>query len=112
MFNTVYAASRELSEADRVLLVKGRVDHKQEGETKLVALEVRAFDGGGRPATEVRLRVERGWHGPASSRKLGHVVATSRETPASWSSSRPARAADARVGPDTGYDPSRTSSPR
>ena len=44
VFNSVYAASRELLVPDRVLVVKGRVDHKQEGETKLIALEVSAFE--------------------------------------------------------------------
>ena len=29
---------------DRILVVKGRVDHKQEGETKLLAMEVSAFE--------------------------------------------------------------------
>ena len=41
VFNSTYAAARELLEADRILVVKGRVDHKQAGETKLVASEVR-----------------------------------------------------------------------
>ena len=44
VFNSVYAASRELLVPDRVLVVKGRVDHKQEGETKLIALEVTPFE--------------------------------------------------------------------
>jgi DNA polymerase-3 subunit alpha len=44
VFNSVYADARELLDADRVLVVKGRVDHKQEGETKLIALEVAAFE--------------------------------------------------------------------
>ena len=44
VFNSVYAAARELIDADRVLVVKGRVDHKQEGETKLLAIEVSAFE--------------------------------------------------------------------
>jgi DNA polymerase III subunit alpha len=43
VFNSVYAAARELLEADRILVVKGRVDHK-EGETKLIALEVAPFE--------------------------------------------------------------------
>src|SRR5262249_49201320 len=38
VFNSTYAASRELCTADRILVVKGRVDHKQQGETKLIAL--------------------------------------------------------------------------
>ena len=34
-FNSVYAPSRDLLVQDGVLIVKGRVDHKQKGETKL-----------------------------------------------------------------------------
>ena len=45
VFNSTYAAARELLVEDAVLIVKGRVDHKQQGETKLVALEVSAFRG-------------------------------------------------------------------
>ncbi len=44
VFNSVYAASRELLEPDRIVVVKGRVDHKQQGETKLIAMEVTAFE--------------------------------------------------------------------
>jgi DNA polymerase-3 subunit alpha len=44
VFNSTYAAARELCEADRILVIKGRVDHKQAGETKLIALEVTAFE--------------------------------------------------------------------
>ena len=36
--------SRELCVMDRILVVKGRVDHKQEGETKLLAIEVAPFE--------------------------------------------------------------------
>jgi DNA polymerase-3 subunit alpha len=43
VFNSVYAQSRELCVADQILIVKGRVDHKQEGETKLLAMEVAQF---------------------------------------------------------------------
>src|SRR5207247_6525971 len=43
VFNSVYAASRELLLTDAVLVVKARVDHK-EGETKLIALEVTALE--------------------------------------------------------------------
>ncbi len=57
VFNSVYAAARELCAADRVLVVKGRVDHKQEGETKIIALEVTAFEA--TPERhEVRLRLD------------------------------------------------------
>src|SRR5438874_8043410 len=44
VFNSVYAHSRELCTTDRVLVVKGRVDRKQEGETKLLAMEVAPFE--------------------------------------------------------------------
>jgi DNA polymerase III subunit alpha len=44
VFNSTYAAARELCVADRVLIVKGRVDHKQEGDTKLIAMEVSPFE--------------------------------------------------------------------
>jgi DNA polymerase III subunit alpha len=43
VFNSVYAASREHLLTDSVLVVKGRVDHK-EGETKLIAMEVTPFE--------------------------------------------------------------------
>jgi DNA polymerase-3 subunit alpha len=57
VFNSVYAAARDLIEADRVLVVKGRVDHKQEGETKLLAIEVSPFEAIPE-RREVRLRVD------------------------------------------------------
>jgi DNA polymerase-3 subunit alpha len=44
VFNSVYAQSRELCTMDRILIIKGRVDHKQEGETKLLAMEVAPFE--------------------------------------------------------------------
>ena len=44
VFNSTYAQSRELCTADRILVVKGRVDHKQAGETKLIALELTPFE--------------------------------------------------------------------
>jgi DNA polymerase-3 subunit alpha len=57
VFNSVYVQSRELLAADSILVVKGRVDHKQEGETKLIAMEVTAF-AAAQEAKEVRLRVD------------------------------------------------------
>jgi len=57
VFNSTYAAARELLEADRILVVKGRVDHKQAGETKLVASEVSAFESA-LVRKEVRLRID------------------------------------------------------
>src|SRR5436853_1985638 len=48
---------REIAVPVRILVVKGRVDHKQEGETKLIALEVSAFEAAVE-RREVRLRVD------------------------------------------------------
>jgi DNA polymerase III subunit alpha len=56
VFNSVYAASRDFLEADRVLVLKGRVDHK-EGETKLIAIEVVPFEATP-DRSEVCLRVD------------------------------------------------------
>ena len=56
-FNSVLAHARDLLMLDAVLVVKGRVDHKQMGETKLVALEVSGFEA--MPERrEVRLKVD------------------------------------------------------
>ena len=44
MFNSTYAQARDLCVADRILVVKGRVDHKQAGETKLIAMELTPFE--------------------------------------------------------------------
>jgi DNA polymerase III subunit alpha len=56
-FNSVYQQARDLLVQDRVLVVKGRVDHKQAGETKLVAMEVTAFEATPE-RKEVRLKVD------------------------------------------------------
>ncbi len=57
VFSSAYAAAREHLYEDRVLVVKGRVDRREEGETKVVALEVTPFDAV--PLTgEVRVRVD------------------------------------------------------
>ena len=57
VFNSTYAAARDLLVDDAVLVVKGRVDHKQQGETKLVALEVSPFEATPE-RREVRLKVD------------------------------------------------------
>ena len=44
VFNSAYQAARELCVTDRILIVKGRIDHKQQGETKVIASEVTAFE--------------------------------------------------------------------
>jgi len=43
VFNSTYANARELCVTDRVLVVKGRIDHK-EGESKLIAIDVAPFE--------------------------------------------------------------------
>jgi DNA polymerase-3 subunit alpha len=72
IFNSVYAAARELLEADRVLVVKGRVDHK-EGETKLIALEIVPFEASADKA-EVRLRLDARRAPAGTIRELAEVV--------------------------------------
>ncbi|MGA9761019.1 MAG: DNA polymerase III subunit alpha [Gaiellaceae bacterium] len=56
VFNSVYAQTRELCSSDQVLIVKGRIDHK-EGESKLLAMELKAFESVPEKR-EVRLRVD------------------------------------------------------
>src|SRR6266542_2624863 len=56
VFNSVYAAARELLVVDAILVVKARIDHK-EGETKLIALEVTSFEAVPE-RKEVRLRLD------------------------------------------------------
>ncbi len=73
VFNSVFASSRELLEADRILVVKGRVDHKQEGETKLIAIEVSEFELTQTPG-EVRLKVDARRAPAGIVRDLSHVV--------------------------------------
>jgi DNA polymerase III subunit alpha len=72
VFNSVYAASRELCEVDRVLVLKGRVDHK-EGESKLIAIEVSEFEAYV-PPSEVRLKIDARKAPAGTLRELGHVV--------------------------------------
>ncbi|MES1248481.1 MAG: DNA polymerase III subunit alpha, partial [Actinomycetota bacterium] len=43
-FNSVFALARELLVPDRILVVKGRVDQKGAGETKMVAMEITSFE--------------------------------------------------------------------
>jgi DNA polymerase-3 subunit alpha len=74
VFNSTYAAARELLEPDRVLVVKGRVDHKQAGETKLVASEVSAFESA-LIRREVRLRIDARQAPAGLIRELATLVA-------------------------------------
>jgi len=72
-FNSTYAAARELLVPDTVLVVKGRVDHKQQGETKLVALEITAFEATPE-RREVRLKVDARSAPAGVIRELAHLV--------------------------------------
>jgi DNA polymerase-3 subunit alpha len=56
-FNSVYQHARELLVQDRVVVVKGRIDQKGAGETKLVAIEVTGFEASPE-RKEVRLKVD------------------------------------------------------
>jgi DNA polymerase III subunit alpha len=44
VFNSAYAANADKVDVDKIVIVRGRVDHKEEGETKLVAQDVDAFE--------------------------------------------------------------------
>ncbi len=56
VFNTTFQQSRELCVADRILIVKARIDRK-EGESKLVALELQPFEAVAEKR-EVRLKID------------------------------------------------------
>jgi DNA polymerase-3 subunit alpha len=56
-FNSIYAHARDLLVQDGVVVVKGRVDQKGAGETKLVAIEITGFEATPE-RTEVRLKVD------------------------------------------------------
>jgi DNA polymerase-3 subunit alpha len=44
VFNSAYASNADKITGDRVLIVRGRVDHKEQGETKLVVQDVEVFE--------------------------------------------------------------------
>jgi DNA polymerase-3 subunit alpha len=44
VFNSAYAANADKVDVDKLVIVRGRVDHKEAGETKLIAQEVEPFD--------------------------------------------------------------------
>jgi DNA polymerase-3 subunit alpha len=54
VFNSAYAANADKVDVDKIVIVRGRVDHKEAGETKLVAQEVTPFE----PSAEEVLRAE------------------------------------------------------
>ena len=72
VFNATYEKARELCTTDRVLIVKGRVDRK-EGETKLVALELAAFEAVPEKR-EVRLKIDATKAGAGTIRELAALI--------------------------------------
>jgi len=72
VFNATYEKARELCTTDRVLIVKGRVDRK-EGETKLVALELAAFEAVPE-LREVRLKIDATKAGAGTIRELAALI--------------------------------------
>ena len=71
VFNSTYAAASDLCKPDRIVIVKGRVDHK-EGETKLVAQELSAFESVAL-RREVRLRIDATRAGAGIVRELAEL---------------------------------------
>jgi DNA polymerase-3 subunit alpha len=73
VFNSTYANARELCVADRILVIKGRIDHKQQGETKLIAMEVNAFEAV-QERTEIRFTLDARAARAGLIRDLAHLV--------------------------------------
>jgi DNA polymerase-3 subunit alpha len=44
VFNSAYASNADKVDVDKVVIVRGRVDHKEQGETKLVVQDVELFE--------------------------------------------------------------------
>ena len=76
VFAAAYAAAGELCSPDRIVVVRGRVDHK-EGETKLIAQEISAFESVAVKRT-VRLRIDAT---RAQAGTIGDLAALLREFP-------------------------------
>jgi len=72
VFNQTYEKTRELCTSDRILIVKGRIDRK-EGETKLVALELSAFEAVAEKR-EVRLKIDATKAGAGTIRELAALI--------------------------------------
>jgi DNA polymerase-3 subunit alpha len=70
VFNSAYAANADKVDVDKIVIVRGRVDHKEAGETKLVAQEVTPFE----PTHEEVLRAtEEAAREPVTERLVLHV---------------------------------------
>ena len=76
VFAAAYAAAGDLCTADRIVIVRGRVDHK-EGETKLIAQELSAFESvAARRVVRLRIDATR-----ARAGTIGDLAALLREFP-------------------------------
>jgi len=73
-FNSVYANARELLVLDKILIVRGRVDQKGAGETKLVAMEITSFEAVPE-RREVRLKLDARKAPAGLIRDLADIVA-------------------------------------
>jgi DNA polymerase-3 subunit alpha len=78
VFNSAYEKNNAVVENDAVVLVRGRVDHKERGETKLVAQEVTVFEPDNEEIERARRAAEK-----ASAPKRVRLVVTS-EAPATF----------------------------
>jgi DNA polymerase III subunit alpha len=72
VFNQIYDKARELCTADSILVVKARIDRK-EGETKLVALELTAFEAVP-DKREVRLVIDATTAARGTIRELAQLI--------------------------------------
>ena len=70
VFNSAYEKNNAVVENDAVVLVRGRVDHKERGETKLVAQEVTVFE----PDNEEIERARRAAEKAAAPKRIKLVV--------------------------------------
>jgi DNA polymerase-3 subunit alpha len=70
VFNSAYEKNNAVVENDAVVLVRGRVDHKERGETKLVAQEVTVFE----PDNEEIQRARKAAEKAAAPRRIKLVV--------------------------------------
>jgi len=71
VFNSAYAQNEQKVDADRIVIVRGRVDVKEQGEVKLVAQEVELFEP---TADEVRQAAEAALVAPVSRKLTLHVA--------------------------------------
>jgi DNA polymerase-3 subunit alpha len=69
VFNSAYAQNAERIDTDRIVIVRGRVDHKEQGETKLVAQEVEPFEPSQDELARARAQTQ-----PASQQDPGRLV--------------------------------------